>query len=265
MAEDRMAEHDNDRIYGNTVGGVRTVTFNRPGKKNALTQEMYAGLVEEMMAVAEDPKVRVLVFTGAGDVFTSGNDVGDFLRGSEIEGKVPAFQFIQGLPRFPKPLLAAVNGLAIGIGTTMLLHCDMVLASPEAVFSVPFARLGLCPEAGSSLLLPRLAGMQRASELLMLGEPFDVHLAKELGLVNEIVPADELSTRVAERAAAIAELPPAAVRATKALIRGSVSAGLAETMHREGEVFHELLASPEAAEAASAFLEKRAPDFSRFE
>jgi enoyl-CoA hydratase/carnithine racemase len=260
-----MEDHDIETILGNTDGGVRTVTFNRPGKKNALTQAMYARLVEEMTTVAEDPKVRVLVFTGAGDAYTSGNDVSDFLRLSEIDGKLPAFRFIEALPRFPKPLLAAVNGLAVGVGTTMLLHCDMVFASPDAVFSVPFGRLGLCPEAGSSLLLPRLAGMQRASELLMLGEPFDVHRAQEVGLVNEIVPADELSARVAERAACLVELPPAAIRATKALIRGSVSVGLAETMQREGEVFHELLASPEAAEAASAFLEKRAPDFSRFE
>lgn len=260
-----MAGHDNDTILGETVGAVRTVTFNRPGKKNALTQEMYAGLVEEMVTVAEDPKVRVLVFTGAGDSFTSGNDVGDFLRVQEIAGELPAFGFIEALPKFPKPLLAAVNGLAVGVGTTMLLHCDMVFASPDAVFSVPFARLGLCPEAGSSLLMPQLAGVQRASELLMLGEPFDVHRAQEVGLVNEIVPAAELSARVAERAADLAELPPAAIRATKALIRGSVGRGLAETMQREGEVFHQRLASPEAAEAASAFLEKRAPDFSRFE
>jgi enoyl-CoA hydratase/carnithine racemase len=260
-----MAELDSDTIIGNTEGGVRTVTFNRPGKKNALTQDMYARLVEEMTTVAEDPKVRVMVFTGAGDTYTSGNDVADFLRVQEIKGELPAFGFIDALPRFPKPLLAAVNGLAVGVGTTMLLHCDMVFASSTATFSVPFARLGLCPEAGSSALLPRLAGMQRASELLMLGEPFDAERAKEIGLVNEIVPAAELSARVAERAAAVAQLPPASVRATKALIRGSVGAGLAEVMEHERTVFHERLFSPETAEAATAFLEKRPPDFSQFE
>jgi enoyl-CoA hydratase/carnithine racemase len=260
-----MADHGDETIIGTTVGRVRTVTFNRPDKKNALTQDMYAGLVHELTTVAEDPKVRVLVFTGAGDIYTSGNDVSDFLRLSEIQGELPAFRFIEALPRFPKPLLAAVNGLAVGVGTTMLLHCDMVFASPNAVFSVPFARLGLCPEAGSSLLMPRLAGMQAASELLMLGEQFSAERAREIGLVNEIVPAGELSARVAERAAAVADLPPASVRATKALIRGSVGGRLGEVMAQERTVFHERLASPEAAEAATAFLEKRAPDFSRFE
>lgn len=260
-----MAERETETIIGSTVGGVRTVTFNRPARKNALTQDMYARLIDELTAAAEDPKVRVLVFTGAGDDYTSGNDVSDFLRVQEIKGELPAFGFIEALPRFPKPLLAAVNGLAVGVGTTMLLHCDMVFASPDARFSVPFARLGLCPEAGSSLLLPRLAGMQRASELLLLGELFDAERAKEVGLVNEIVPAGRLSARVAERAAAVAELPPASVRATKALIRGAVGMGLEDAMRRERVEFHDRLLSPEVTEAASAFLEKRAPDFSTFE
>jgi enoyl-CoA hydratase/carnithine racemase len=260
-----MSDHDSNNVTGVTEGFVRTVTFNRPEKKNALTQAMYARLTDELTTAADDSRIRVVVFTGAADAYTSGNDVTDFLRVQEIDGKLPAFGFIEALPRFPKPLLAAVNGLAVGVGTTMLLHCDMVFASPNAVFSVPFARLGLCPEAGSSALLPRLAGMQRASELLMLGDPFDAERAREMGLVNEIVPTAELSARVAERAAAIAKLPPASVRATKALIRGSVGAGLAEVMERERTVFHERLASPEAAEAATAFLEKRMPDFSGFE
>ena len=260
-----MADHDNDTIIVSSDGGVRTVTFNRRDKKNSLTQDMYARLTDELTTAAEDPVVRAFVFTGAGETFTSGNDVADFLRFQEIKAELPAFRFIETLPRFPKPLLAAVNGLAVGVGTTMLLHCDMVFASPNAVFSVPFARLGLCPEAGSSALLPRLAGMQRASELLLLGEPFDAERAREIGLVNEIVPAADLSARVAERAAAVAKLPPASVRATKALIRGSVGAGLQDVMEHERTVFHERLASPEVAEAATAFLEKRAPDFSRFE
>jgi len=260
-----MTDQNNDTIIVSTEGAVRTVMFNRPRKKNALTQTMYGRLTDELTTAAEDSRIRVVVFTGAGESYTSGNDVADFLRVQEIDGELPAFRFIETLPRFPKPLLAAVNGLAVGVGTTMLLHCDMVFASPNAVFSVPFARLGLCPEAGSSVLLPRLAGMQRASELLLLGEPFDAERAREIGLVNEIVPATELSARVAERAAAVAKLPPASVRATKALIRGSVGAGLAEVMERERTLFHERLVSPEAAEAATAFLEKRAPDFSRFE
>ena len=260
-----MSDHDSNHITAVTDGFVRTVTFNRPEKKNALTQAMYLRLTDELSAAADDPGVRVVVFTGTGDTYTSGNDVSDFLRVKELRGRLPAFDFIEALPRFPKPLLAAVNGLAVGVGTTMLLHCDMVFASPSAVFSVPFARLGLCPEAGSSALLPRLAGMQRASELLLLGEPFDAERAREIGLVNEIVPGSELSAKVAERAAAVAKLPPASVRATKELIRASVGAGLAEVMDRESRVFQERLASPEAAEAATAFLEKRKPDFSAFE
>jgi enoyl-CoA hydratase/carnithine racemase len=253
-----------EQIIGTTDGRVRTVTFNRPEKKNAFTQEMYGGMADELDAAAADPSIRVVVFTGSGDTFSGGNDVGDFLKVTESDGELPAFRFLRLLPQFPKPVLAAVNGPAVGIGTTMLLHFDMVYASSDAAFVLPFARLGLCPEAGSTLLLPRLAGLQRATELLLLGERFDAERAQEVGLVNEVVPPDRLTARVAERAATLAALPPGAVRASKALIREAHRGRLQEAMVREGELFRELLASPEAAEALTAFLEKRPPDFERF-
>jgi len=260
-----MTEQGTDNITATTEGRVRVVTLNRPEKKNAFTQAMYGRLTDEMEAAADDPAIRVMVLTGAGDTFSSGNDVTDFVDRIDDGGEPAAFRFLMRLPAFPKPLIAAVNGAAVGIGTTMLLHCDLVYASSEARFILPFAALGVCPEAASSLLLPRIAGLQRATELLMLGEVFDAERAKEVGIVNEVVPADHLQQRVAERAAAVAALPPSAIRATKALVRHEVRGQIEETMAREGEIFGKLLSSPEAAEAMSAFLEKRPPDFSKFE
>lgn len=260
-----MAEQPADNIRVTTDDRVRVVTFDRPEKKNALTSAMYHRLTDELETAAENPATRVLVLTGTGGTFTSGNDLRDFLDQVEDGSEPSAFRFLKRLPAFPKPLIAAVNGAAIGIGTTMLLHCDLVFASADARFALPFAALGVCPEAASSLLLPRVAGLQRATELLLLGEPFDAERAREVGIVNEVVPAEELQQRVAERAAAIAALPPAAVRATKALVRHELRDRIDETMTREGEIFGRLLSSPEATEAMTAFLEKRPPDFSNFE
>jgi enoyl-CoA hydratase/carnithine racemase len=260
-----MPDQESDNIQATTEGRVRTLTFNRAKKKNAFTKAMYRRLADEMEASANDPAIRVVLLTGAGDTFSSGNDLKEFLNQVEGGDEAPAWRFLRQLPLFPKPLVAAVNGVAVGIGTTLLLHCDLVFASSEARFILPFAALGLCPEAASSLLLPRVAGLQRATELLVLGEPFDAERAREVGIVNEVVPAHQLQQRVAERVAAVAELPPGAVRATKALVRHEVRDRVAETMTREGEVFGKLLSSPEAVEAMTAFLEKRSPDFSNFE
>jgi enoyl-CoA hydratase/carnithine racemase len=232
---------------------------------NALTLAMYRRLTEELRLASEDSAVRVAVVTGIDGVFTSGNDLADFQTVKTDGEDAPVFHFLEALPRFSKPLIASVNGLAVGIGTTMLLHCDLVYASSNARFSLPFARLGLTPEAGSSLLLPQIVGLQRATEWLMLGESFDAQCARDAGLVNEIVPPDNLSTYVAERAATLAALPPAAVRQTKSLIRQAVPGNLREVMKREGAIFRERLASPEATEAFTAFFEKRPPDFSQFE
>jgi enoyl-CoA hydratase/carnithine racemase len=256
---------NSDHIVASTKGRVRTVVINRPEKKNALTVAMYRRLAEELEQAAEDPAIRVVVLTGVDGVYCAGNDLADFQKAQEKESTTFVNPFLAALPVFPKPLLAGVNGLAVGIGTTMLLHCDLVYASSEAVFSMPFTPLGLTPEAGSSLLLPRVAGLQRATELLLLGEKFDAQRAMEAGFVNEVVAPDQLSERVASRAAELAALPPAAVRETKALIRHDLIGELNVVMEREGKVFMERLVSPEAAEAFAAFFEKRAADFSRFE
>jgi enoyl-CoA hydratase/carnithine racemase len=258
------AEHP-EHIIATSEDLVRTVVINRPEKKNALTLAMYDRLSDELFSAAEDPLVRVVVITGVDTVFTSGNDLADFQDSENVGEDFAAFRFLDALARFPKPLVAAVNGLAVGIGTTMLLHCDLVYASSGAVFSVPFVRLGVTPEGGSSLLLPRSAGLRRATEMLLLGEPFSADIALEAGLVNEILGPDELAARAAERAALLAAQPPAAVRHAKELIRGEYRDRLLAALHREGKVFRERLASPEAKEAFSAFFEKRPADFSKFE
>ena len=260
-----MSTTKSDLIIADTEGRVRTIVINRPEKKNALTLAMYEGLTNELQRAAEDPTIRVVVVTGVDGVFTSGNDLADFQEAGGLGEDAPVFRFIQALPRFTKPLIAAVNGLAVGIGTTMLPHCDLVYASSKAVFLTPFSRLGVTPEAGSSLLLPLIAGLQRATAMLMLGETFDAERAREAGLVNEIVAPEELSRRVAERAEALAALPPAAVRQTKELLRGELLDRLEAVMELEGQIFRKRLTSPEAKEAFAAFFEKRAADFSQFE
>jgi enoyl-CoA hydratase/carnithine racemase len=260
-----MSTTPSDHIIATTEGRVRTIVINRPEKKNALTLSMYEGLTGELQRAAEDPAIRVAVLTGVGEVFTSGNDLADFQEAGGLGEDAPVFRFIQALPRFPKPLIAAVNGLAVGIGTTLLPHCDLVYAGSNAIFLTPFSRLGVTPEAGSSLLLPLIVGFQRATELLMLGETFDAERAREAGLVNEVVSPEELSRRVADRAGALAALPPSAVRQTKELLRGELLSKLEEVMELEGQIFRERLTSPEAKEAFAAFFEKRPADFSQFE
>jgi enoyl-CoA hydratase/carnithine racemase len=262
---DRVAQEEHDTIIAATGRGIRTLTLNRPQKKNAFSQAMYGRLAEELNAAADEAAVRVVVLTGAGDSFSSGNDVGEFVQAPETGGDRPFMRMIRALLSVDKPVIAAVQGAAVGIGTTMLLHCDMVLASPDVKFVLPFARLGISPEAGSSLLLPMLAGVQRASELLLLGEPFGAEVAREIGLVNEVVPVELLLDRTMDRAAALAALPPASVRASKKLIRQAVRGELLDVIEREHEVLIERLKSPESIEAATAFLEKRPPDFSKFE
>jgi enoyl-CoA hydratase/carnithine racemase len=255
-----------EQIQTSTDGRVLTITFNRPEKRNAFTLDMYTRMADEMVAAADDPGVRVIVFRGTDGVFSSGNDVNNFLERIEDSGREsPSVRFLSQLPAFPKPMIAAVEGPAVGIGTTMLLHCDLVYADDTAMFVLPFARLGICPEAASSLLLPRIAGFQRATELLMLGEPFDAERAKEAGIVNEVVPSDQLHQRVAERAAVVAGLPPSAVRATKSLIRHEPREHIAAAMMREFEQIAKQLEMPETTEAMTAFLEKREPNFDQFE
>ena len=177
-------------------GQVRTLIFNRPAKRNALTVAMYATLADELTSAGVSAKVRAAVLTGAGDIFTAGNDIHDFVAQPPVSDDSHVVRFLKALVSFPKPILAAVNGAAIGVGTTMLLHCDLVLAAPSARFQFPFVKLGLCPEGGSSLLLPRMVGLQRASEALLWGEPLDAAAAQRMGFVNEVVGEGELEATV---------------------------------------------------------------------
>src|SRR5882672_3620725 len=196
-------------------GQVRTLVMNRPAKKNALTVAMYAVLADELGRAGDSPAVRAVVRTGAGDVFTAGNDILDFVAQPPVSDDSHVVRFLKALVAFPKPILATVNGAAIGVGTTMLLHCDLVLATANARFQFPFVKLGLCPEGGSSLLLPRMIGLQRASEALLWGEPFDAAAAAKMGFVNEVVPDESLAATTAARALRLLELPPDAVAAAK--------------------------------------------------
>jgi enoyl-CoA hydratase/carnithine racemase len=242
-------------------GRARNLVFNRPAKKNALTVAMYATMAERLDEAAGLPDVRAVIVTGAGDAFTSGNDLGDFMAHPQMDGDHHVVKFLKALVRFPKPIIAAVNGVAIGIGTTMLLHCDLVLVASSARFQLPFVRLGLSPEGGSSILLPRLAGLQRASELLMWGEPFDAAKAREIGLANAVYPDGDLRAEVATRIEKLLELPPEAVIAAKELIRKPQREELEKTMVHESVIFGQRLGSAEATEAFTAFFEKRKPRF----
>jgi enoyl-CoA hydratase/carnithine racemase len=242
-------------------GPVRLVTLNRTDKKNALTHAMYAALADAIAGVDEDPTKRVTVLTGAGDAFTAGNDLADFAAPQPAVR--PVERFLDTISSARKPIIAAVNGLAVGVGVTMLLHCDVVYAAPEATFSLPFTNLGLVPEAGSSLLLPRLVGRQRATEILLFGEPFDAAEAHRMGLLSRIVGRTQLVPFALDRAALLAAKAPAAVRLTKQLVR-SPGDEIAARIHEEGAIFSAQLKSDEVKEAIGAFMEKRKPDFSRF-
>ncbi|MWV28867.1 enoyl-CoA hydratase [Aurantiacibacter rhizosphaerae] len=243
-------------------GGVLTLLMNRPDKKNALTDAMYGALADAMESAERDAAVRAVVIRGAGDLFCAGNDIGDFLKSSGNVGEANVFRFIRLLGSFTKPLLAGVQGHAVGIGTTMLLHCDYVVLAQDAKLSTPFTTLGLVPEAASSLLLPVAIGHQRAFAMLAMGERMEASDALACGLANEVVANADLEGSVAKAAARIAALPPGAVQASKTLMRdpGLVAA----KMEAEIEIFAQRLQSAEAREAFTAFMEKRAPDFSQF-
>ena len=245
--------------------GVQTIRFNRPEKKNALTREMYDATTHALIAGDASDEVAVHVFLGSPGVFTAGNDIKDFagFDGSARDPDIGASGLIRRLPVVAKPMIAAVDGLAIGIGTTMLLHCDLVYASPAAIFRTPFLDLGVVPEAGSSLLAPLRLGAQRAFELLCLGEAFDAQRACQAGMVNQVVASDQLEAVALKAAARLAMKPPGALAAARKLMRGDTSTILAQ-IERESALFTERLSSDEAKEAFNAFLEKRAPDFSRF-
>ena len=243
---------------------VLTVTLDRPNKRNALTVEMYSTLSAILADAAADPEVRCLVITGTGTGFCAGNDMQDFLTRPPTTADHPVLAFMGALARLPKPLVAAVHGAAVGVGATMLLHCDLVYAARDTRLQTPFVNLGLVPEAGSSLLLPAMLGQRRAAELLLLGEPIDAHTALALGLINAVTDDVEAArAKARETAVTLATKPPAALARTKALMRDDGGA-LQRRIRDEAGQFAECLASPELKEAVSAFLEKRPPDFSRF-
>jgi len=250
-------------IISTVENRVARIEIARPEKKNALTGEMYAQLTAALSAARDDAQVRVVLLHGSRDCFTAGNDLSDFLNRKPGDGS-PVFGLFQVLPALEKPVVAAVNGPAVGIGTTMLLHCDLIFAAPGARFQLPFVPLGIVPEFGSTVLLPMLAGYQRAAELLLLGQPFTAEKAREVGIVNEVVAEEKLMERAMQAVAALAALPPASIRLTKQLMKSRHAKMVGEQIAEEGRLFLERLGSPEAKEAMSAFLEKRKPDFSRF-
>jgi enoyl-CoA hydratase/carnithine racemase len=245
------------------AGSVLEIRLDRPEKKNALTRAMYDAMADAFEQVDADPALRVALLTGTGDTFTSGNDITDFQSRGASDGRSSASRFLPTISSMKKPLIAAVNGAAVGVGTTMLAHCDLIVAARSARFVMPFTGLGLVPEAASSLLFPRLLGNQRASALLLLGEPLEAETALQWGFVNRVVDDAALMDTARGLARRLAALPPQAVRLTKQLIRHG-AADVAGRMGEELAMFRERLGSPEAKEAFAAFMEKRKPDFSRF-
>ncbi|HYM01115.1 MAG TPA: enoyl-CoA hydratase [Blastocatellia bacterium] len=245
-------------------GGILRIRMNRPEKKNALTRPMYQAMAEGIERAESDPGIRVVTISGSEDAFTSGNDLADFLNVAESSDGNPALRFLSAISTARKPLLAGVNGFAVGIGVTMLLHCDVVYAAERATFQLPFVNLGLVPEAASSFLLPRLVGHHRAADLLLFGNKFNAIAAKEMGLVSSIHPRSELDAILEERAAALSAKPPEAVRITKELLKGAAfDSAVSAQLGLEQEHFRKQLRSSEAREAMEAVLQKRAPDFSR--
>jgi enoyl-CoA hydratase/carnithine racemase len=243
---------------------ILRIEIKRPAKKNAITIAMYAAMADALGNAELDPEVRVVLIHGQSDMFTAGNDLVDFDNAPQREGTPPVFRFLNAISTAAKPLVAAVNGVAVGIGTTMLLHCDLVYAGQGARFSLPFVKLGLCPEAGASFLLPRLAGHQRAAELLLLGEPFGPDQARELGFVTEVLPDAEVFDCAVAQAVLLAAKPPSSMRVTKQLMKAEQGPLVKQAMLAERANFTTLLGAPEAKEAFKAFFEKRKPDFSKF-
>ena len=250
-------------ILTHTDAGVMTITFNRLDKKNSITSSMYAAMADAVAQAAADPAVRVVVFQGHESIFSAGNDIGDFLNQPPTTQESPVFRFLRGIAQFPKPVIAAVCGPAVGIGTTMLFHCDLVYAGDNAAFAMPFVNLGLCPEAASSLLVPQMMGYHRAAEALLLGEPFMAEAALEVGLVNKVLPPSEATNYAQAVARKLAAKPMSALLQTKQLMKKGQTALVLAQMNEEAGHFGRMLREPAAREAFGAFMEKRKPDFSQ--
>jgi enoyl-CoA hydratase/carnithine racemase len=254
-----MAEH----IVVSVQDRVLSIRLDRLEKKNALTRGMYVGMIEALQQAEADANVRIVLISGTQECFTAGNDLMDFAAAKPGETS-PAITYLQTLAAAQKPVIAAVGGVAVGIGTTMLLHCDLVYSAADARFQLPFVNLGLCPEAGSSVMLPELMGHRRAAELLFFGEPFNAEAAHVMGIVNAVVPGSELLATAMAKAQTLAEKPPAALRITKALLKCGAAGAISDAMAAETEKFAALLQGPEAKEAMMAFMQRRKPDFSKF-
>ncbi|MBV8666877.1 MAG: enoyl-CoA hydratase [Burkholderiaceae bacterium] len=251
-------------ISTSNANGIFTIAFNRPDKKNAISATMYQTMADALKRADADADVRTILICGTPEIFTAGNDLEDFFKNPPSGMDSPVFRFMAALSSVNKPVVAAVIGAAIGIGTTLLLHCDLVYASDNAKFSLPFSQLGACPEFASSLLLPQIAGYQRAAEKLLLGEIFLAEEAYEMGLVNKVLPAAEVQAYAWAQAAKLAALPAASIRASKRLMKGRHTQALQAAIAEEGRQLCEMLLAPEAKEALFAFAQKRKPDFSRF-
>ncbi|MCE3272828.1 MAG: enoyl-CoA hydratase [Ramlibacter sp.] len=250
-------------ILVHAEAGVMTITLNRPERKNSITSAMYGAMADALERARGDDAVRVVLFQGHETVFSAGNDINDFLNNPPAGENSPVFRFLHGIASFPKPLLASVCGPAVGVGTTMLFHCDLVYAGDNAAFSMPFVNLGLCPEAASSLLVPQMLGYHRAAEALMLGEPFMAEAALEVGLVNRVLPPTEANNYANTQAKKLAAKPITSLVETKRLMKKGQQAQVLQQMADEGESFRRMLVAPAAKEAFTAFMEKRRPDFSK--
>lgn len=251
-------------ILIDTTEHVMTLTFNRVAKKNSFTAAMYSTLTDALTQAQADEGVRALVIQGHETVFSAGNDISDFLTRPVTSTDMPVFRFLRAISTFSKPIVATVCGPAVGIGTTLLFHCDLVYAGDNAVFSMPFVNLGVCPEAGSSLLAPQRMGYGRAAEALLLGEPFATEAALEMGLVARIVPPSEANALGQRQAHKLASKPTKALATAKRLMKQGQADLLQQRITQEGDLFGELVRQPAAREAFSAFLEKRQPDLSKF-
>src|SRR5689334_23945739 len=252
-----------NEILTERSGSILHVTVNRPTKKNAMTSAMYIALADVFDNAAKDDEIQVVIWDAAGDSFSAGNDVEDFLKNPPGPGESPQARLGNALMNLDKPVIAVVKGVAIGGGTTLLTHCDFVFAGESAKFQLPFVNLGLVPEFGSSWSLPARSGYLRAAELILLGQPFDAKVAAEIGLVTRIVPDEKLLATATETAEKLAANPPAALQACKRLMRHSQREQIAQAIKVENEEFASRVRSAEAKEAFTAFLEKRAPDFKR--
>jgi enoyl-CoA hydratase/carnithine racemase len=247
-----------------TINGVARIAIARPEKKNAITVAMYQAMADAIGAAHDDDAVRAILIHGEPDIFTAGNDLEDFLKNPPAGMDAPVFQFMQMLGLAEKPVVAAVNGAAVGIGTTMLMHCDLVYCADNAMFSMPFVSLGVCSEFASSLTIPLAAGFHKAAEKLLLAEPISAEEALEMKIVNRILPPGEVLDFAIRQAERFNALPPASVRETKRLMKAGWRAMTEKLIVDEAKTFEKLLRGAEAKEAFTAFFERRKPDFSRF-